>query len=116
MIQLPTFEGLPGRLKRKPTFEHECHGVCHPLRLQINVRGLFKSCGIRTMRSHTVMQTRSSRNKAISFGIVFSTDQPHELAHEVPVKVRWPKGFFGHHPARWEDHKIHISGAWRVRG
>lgn len=57
----------------------------------------------------------TARVEAVCLGLVFSSNQTHELGHDVAVIIGWPEAMVGDCPARWEDDKVSDRCAGRVR-
>ena len=61
------------------------------------------------MSEHHVVQARAAWLETFFFGVIFTSDQPHELAHDVSVIPRRSEGIFGDEPAVRENDKIHVG-------
>lgn len=49
------------------------------------------------------------------FGLVCPTNEAHELAHDVAVKVGRSEGVFCNRPPGREDHQVCHSSAWYMQ-
>jgi hypothetical protein len=103
-------------LHHEGRLEHEGQrGIGNLDRLQRRSGTRVKRRGVGTMWCHTAVQTATTRQEAFLLGFVHATNQAHELAHAVAMKVRWTECVFGNSPTSWEDDKVGHSNSRTFR-
>ncbi|MNP38239.1 hypothetical protein D3C76_1317390 [compost metagenome] len=102
---------MAARTQHLAGLEHEGHGVVDLVRRKVGGDGLVAGIGVRAVGAHDPVQRGAARQEALGLGIVGTLDQAHELVHQVAVEPGWTEGVLGHHPARREDHEVHVGQA-----
>ena len=97
-------------------FEHEGESAFEFDGLQVGGAGAGEGFGIRAVAAHAVVQAGTAWDEAFGLGVVFASDEAHELVHEVAVEPGWAEGVLGDDPARGEDGEVYIGCAGDLAG
>jgi len=66
--------------------------------------------------AHAVVQAGAAGNETFRLGVVFASDEAHELVHEVAVEPGWAEGVLGDDPAWRKDSEVYVGSTGDLAG